>query len=83
MLFRSGATVVLKFRLAGSTTLTATVAGAVTDGPNGKVAFYPASSPEMLQGEPGDYEGEIEITFSDAQVQTVYDLLKFKVRKDF
>ena len=31
----------------------------------------------------GDYEGEIEITFSDSTVQTVYDLLKFKVREDF
>jgi len=77
------ATVRLKFRAAGATTLTATVVGSVTDGPNGGVVFFPASAPEMLQGEPGDYEGEIEITFSDTTVQTVYDLLKFKVREDF
>jgi hypothetical protein len=37
----------------------------------------------MLQGAPGDYEGEIEITFSDSQIQTVYDTLRFKVREDF
>jgi hypothetical protein len=37
----------------------------------------------MLTGDAGDYEGEIEITFADNQVQTVYDLLKFKVREDF
>lgn len=79
----SGATIVLKFRAAGATTLTATVNGTVSDGPAGQVVFYPASSPEMLQGEPGDYEGEIEITYADSQVQTVYDLLKFKVREDF
>ena len=79
----SGATIVLKFRAAGATTLTATVSGTVSDGPAGQVVFYPASSPEMLQGEPGDYEGEIEITYADSQVQTVYDLLKFKVREDF
>jgi hypothetical protein len=79
----TGATVVLKFRAAGSTTLTATVTGSVTDGPNGQVVFFPASAPEMLQGEPGDYEGEIEMTFSDGQIQTVYDTLRFKVRKDF
>jgi len=79
----TGATVRLKFRAAGATTLTATVTGSVTDGPNGQVVFYPASAPEMLQGEPGDYEGEIEITFGDSTVQTVYDLLKFKVREDF
>ncbi len=79
----SGATIVLKFRAAGATTLTATVSGTVSNGPAGQVVFYPASSPEMLQGEPGDYEGEIEITYADSQVQTVYDLLKFKVREDF
>jgi len=79
----TGATVLLKFRAAGNTELTATVNGAVTDGPNGVVAFYPASAPAMLLGEPGDYEGEIEITFSDGQIQTVYDVLKFKVRGDF
>lgn len=78
-----GATVRLKFRQVGSTTLTATVTGSVTDGPNGGCVFYPASSPEMLAGEPGDYEGEIEITFADSTVQTVYDVLKFKIREDF
>lgn len=79
----SGATVRLKFRAAGATTLTATVVGAVTDGPNGVVVFYPASAPEMLAGEAGDYEGEIEVTFADSQIQTVYDLMKFKIRQDF
>lgn len=78
-----GATVALKFRQVGSTTLTATVTGSVTDGPNGQVVFFPATAPQMLQGEAGDYEGEIEITFADGTVQTVYDLLKFKVREDF
>ena len=78
-----GATVVLKFRAAGATTLTATVTGTVTDGVNGVVAFYPSTAPEMLEGAPGDYEGEIEITFSDGQIQTVYDTLRFKVREDF
>ena len=79
----SGATIVLKFRAAGATELTATVPGTVTNGSAGQVAFYPASAPEMLQGAAGDYEGEIEITFADSQIQTVYDLLKFKVREDF
>lgn len=79
----SGATPRLKFRLAGSTTLTTTVTGTVTDGPNGVVVFYPAAAPEMLQGAAGDYEGEIEVTFADGQIQTVYDVLKFRVREDF
>jgi hypothetical protein len=79
----TGATLALKFRAAGADTLQATVPGSVTDGAAGQVAFYPASAPAMLQGEPGEYEGEIEITFADGQVQTVFDLLKFKVRGDF
>jgi hypothetical protein len=79
----TGATARLKFRAAGADTLTATVIGSVTDGVNGQVTFYPATAPEMLAGEPGDYEGEIEITFADGQIQTVYDTLRFKVREDF
>ncbi len=78
-----GATVLLKFRQAGATELTATIPGYVTDGSGGVCVFYPATAPEMLQGDAGDYEGEIEITFDDGQVQTIYELLKFKVREDF
>ena len=79
----SEAAVRLKFRLAGSDTLTATVIGTVVDGAAGQCVFYPASAPQMLQGEAGDYEGEIEIQFDDGTIQTVYDILKFKVREDF
>ena len=79
----SSSTPRLKFKALGSDGLQATVIGAVVDGPAGQIVFYPASAPEMLQGQPGDYVGEIEITFQDGQIQTVYDLLKFKVREDF
>lgn len=79
----TGATPRLKFRAAGETNLIATVTGTVIDGAAGKCVFFPASAPEMLQGEAGDYEAEIEITFADGQIQTVYDLLKFKLREDF
>lgn len=79
----AGSTPRLKFRAAGATALTATVTGTVTNPATGECVFYPSSAPEMLQGEPGDYEGEIEITFADGQIQTVYDLLKFKIREDF
>ena len=33
--------------------------------------------------EAGFYEGEIEITKSDGNIQTVNDLIKFNVRDDF
>lgn len=78
----SGATVRLKFREMGQTELTATIIGSVTDGDNGVVAFNWSTVPTSLS-EDGNYEGEIEITFSDSTVQTVYDLLKFKVRPEF
>lgn len=78
-----GATVNLQFRAVGSSTLQATVPGVVTDGPNGVVTFFPSSTPAMLQGEAGDYEGEIQIDFPSGQTQTLYDLLKFKVREEF
>lgn len=79
----TGATVRLKFREAEAVELTATVVGVVTNGAAGQVVFYPATAPEMLQGHPGNYEGEIEITFSDNTVQSVYDILRFKMREDF
>ena len=79
----TGATARLKFRATGAETLTATVVGVVTNGSAGQVTFYPSTAPEMLAGAAGEYEGEIEITFADTQIQTVYDLLKFKVREDF
>lgn len=79
----SGATVRLYFKAAGADTLTATVVGSITDPSNGVVVFFPSTAPQMLQGEAGDYQGEIEITFADGTIQTIYDLLKFKVREDF
>jgi hypothetical protein len=78
----TGATPRMYVRAVGSTTLQATLTGAVTDGPNGVAVFYPATAPEMLTVA-GDFEGEIEITFGDGQIQTLYDVLKFKIREDF
>ena len=63
----TGATVRMKFRAAGDTT----------------VRSNRATDPTSLAGDAGDYEGEIEITFQDGQIQTVYDLLKFKLREEF
>ena len=32
---------------------------------------------------PGDLQGEIEITYQDQTIQTVYNIVKFKVREQF
>lgn len=78
----TGATVIMKFRQSGSTTLQDTIAGIVTNGAAG-VCVFPMTT-LALSGAPGNYEGEIQVTFaSGAGVQTVYDPLKFRMREDF
>lgn len=79
----NGATCHLKFRKYGATTLQANLLGTVTDAANGIVEFYWASDPLSLSGDPGQYEGEIEVIFSDGQIQTVFDKLQFLLREDF
>lgn len=56
----------------------ATIVCEKIDPANGKVRFN--FSGGVLDVEPGAYEGEIEINF-DGQTQTIYDTLKFVVRK--
>ncbi len=69
------------FREAGTTTILATISCTkVNGGSTGQVQFNFSSG--VLNVEPGAYEGEIEINF-DGQTQTVYELLKFTVRKQF
>lgn len=95
----STATVRMRFRALGSTAILATltaskIAGRVledgtistaspfnTPGVGGRCVI--SWSSEALNQPAGDYEGEIEITFADATVQTVYDTLKFKLRSQF
>lgn len=77
----TGATVRLRFRAAGSDLVLSTIVGAVINGLGGVAVFqWPVGS---LDVEAGAYEGEIEVTFSDTTVQTVYEVLKFKLRDQF
>jgi hypothetical protein len=93
-----GTIVRVKLRASGDTSLKATMVcgkliGLVTS--DGTVNY---SSPYNIPGsggrvymdwEPGaldsagEYEAEIEIEFPDGTLQTVYDLLKFRVREQF
>jgi hypothetical protein len=95
----NGATVKLYFRAVGQTTILATVTAQLlpgivlsdgtinsaspynTLGSGGRCQFNWGATD--LNQDAGDYEGEIEITYPDGTIQTVYDLLKFKLRKDF
>lgn len=76
----SGASVKLRLRELGSTTVKNTLTCTVTDGSNGKVATdFPAGTLDTA----GTFEGELEVTFAGGGIQTVHDLIKFKVRSDF
>ena len=79
----SGGTVRMYFRKKSSATLqsTLTAADAGTDLQNG-IAIFSFGSDDLSVDE-GFYEGEIEITFSDSKVETVYEVLDFQVRADF
>ena len=76
----TGATVKLRIREVGSTTISATITPTITSGSGGSCA---TDFPTTAFPTAGVYEGEIEITFSGGGKQTVNDLLKFKVREDF
>lgn len=76
-----GATVRVKIRELGATSVAHTiVCGVVGDGSTGEVIFR-FTNDEL--GTAGSLEGEIEITYPDSSVQTVYDKLKFSVREQF
>lgn len=87
----------LKLRAAGSTAVKATLnciklVGAQIDGEITTTAPYAAAGSggrvyvvwtPLALDTAGEFEGEVEATFADTSVQTVYEILKFKVRKQF
>lgn len=76
----TGATVRLRLRVLGSTTVSSTLTCIITDGSNG---LCTTNFPTGTLATAGTYEGELEVTFSGGGIQTVYDLIKLKVRSDF
>lgn len=76
----TGATVRLRIREVGATTILKTLTMSITDAANGAAA---TNFPSDTFAESGVYEGEVEVTFSGGGVQTLYDLIKFNVRSDF
>lgn len=70
----------LLIRLVGESTVSKVITGILGDAANGAIIF---SFNNNAFDEEGVYEGEVEITFQDGGVQTIHDLIKFKVRSDF
>jgi len=79
----SGGTVRMYFRAKGGSSIlfTLTAADAGTDLANG-IAIFGFSGSNLDQPE-GYYEGEIEITYSDGNVETIFEVLDFYIRADF
>lgn len=94
----TGATLAMKFREFGATTIKETlpafpIAGIVLDdgtvsyaapynvfGAGGRAALdWTATALDAA----GEFEGEIEVTFPDGDVQTAFATLRFKVREQF
>ncbi len=77
----TGGTVRVRIREIGTTTVLQTVTCTiVAPGSNGTVnMLFPASTFTSA----GLYEGEVELTKADTNIQTVQDLIKFTVRDDF
>lgn len=76
----AGGAVKFRLRELGSSVVKATLSCTILDGAAGKVSTsFPAGTLDTA----GTFEGEIEITFSTGGIQTVYDLIKLKVRSDF
>lgn len=76
----TGATVRLRLREVGTTTVTSTLTCSITSPTNG-VAI--TNFPTGTLTKAGVFEGEVEIEFGNGNKQTVYDLLKLKIRDDF
>jgi hypothetical protein len=95
----TGATVLLKFRAAGSSTILFTRTGVLLTGldqADGSITYDPPYNVAGAGGrvafdfaagnldlDAGAYEGELEVTFYGGGVQTVYNPQKFTIRDDF
>ena len=79
----AGGTCVLKFRKKDTTAILFTLS-ALDQGTNfaeGAAIF--AFSGTQLHLAEGYYEGEIEITFQNGTIETIYEILEFYLRDDF
>lgn len=79
----SGATVTLHFRAVGSTTTIFSRQALVNPETASTGVCVVVWNSGDLNIEAGDYEGEVEVVLADGARETIFELLKFKVREDF
>jgi hypothetical protein len=79
----TGATVTLHFRAAGdASVLFSRTLYVNPDTADTGVAILQWQTEDLNQ-EPGVYEGEIEVVRSTGLRETIFDILKFRIREDF
>lgn len=80
----TGATVVMRFRAKGSSTVlfTLTSITASDDDKSAGIAIFQFGNGNLNLDE-GKYEGEIEATLSSGEIGTVYEIVDFYLRADF
>ena len=78
----TSATVTLHLRAVNTTTLLLT-RNAVIQAPATSGIALLIWNPGDLDREPGDYEGEIEVTLADGTVETLFNPLQFTIREEF
>tara|TARA_R100000234_G_scaffold90710_1_gene58933 strand:- start:6077 stop:6451 length:375 start_codon:yes stop_codon:yes gene_type:complete len=76
----TGGAVKLRIREVGSTTVLKTITATLSAPSSGTCTLI---FPSGTWTTAGTFEGELEFTKSDGNIQTVQDLVKFKVRDDF
>ena len=76
----TGGSVKLRIREVGKTTVLSTITATLSAPSAGTCTLI---FPSGTWSTAGTFEGEIEFTKSDGNIQTVQDFIKFKVRDDF
>lgn len=80
----SGGSAKLKVRKKGETSLAFTLnASDVGDHLLEGKLYFSLSGGQLETIAAGSYEGEIELTFSDTSVETIYEPVDIKIREDF
>ena len=76
----TGGSVKLRIREVGTTTVLSTITATLSSPSTGECSLI---FPSGTWTSAGTYEGEIEFTKSDGNIQTVQEFIKYKVRDDF
>jgi hypothetical protein len=79
----TGATVTLHFRAVDSDTVLFSRPAFINPDTDTQGLAYIEWAEGDLDQDEGNYEGEIEVVHADGLRETIYDILKFKIRKEF